>query len=130
MKYINPLATVQHMGGSIIIHATMALRGCLLLLSFIKISNSHEENHKEYEIIFNNPFGQDNPEKTDFNDIFLMIFAHSVCAIFMTMINNCWNRHKSRYLYDTLNLASMVIYLMSILYMHHKVINVYWEDSE
>ena len=46
MRYINPLATVQHMGGSVIIHATMALRGVMLLASFIKMSRSHEKGHK------------------------------------------------------------------------------------
>ena len=45
------------MGGSVIIHATMALRGVLLIVSFKKMSTSDEVDHEEYEIEFNNPFG-------------------------------------------------------------------------
>ena len=130
MRYINPLATVQHMGGSIIIHITMALRGVVQIVSFVKMSMSDEKDHEEYEIKFNNPFGPEHSNETDFNDIFLMIFAHVVCALFMTMINHCSDRHKSRYLHDILNLASMIIYIMSILYMHQKVITIYWDMSE
>ena len=104
MKFIDPLATLQYMGGALPIHIAM-------LIYCIDELWSNEHHFSKCRRKFS---------KLNYEDIVFMLISHSVYVIFL-ITKFCMKKETSKYLSVTLGHLNMTIYMMAILYVMHKL---------
>ena len=104
MLFLNPLSPLQHMGGFMFIHASMAIRGIFVMY------NLHFEDLAICdEIIADSKFFH-------YDDFVYVVIAHIVCLLFM-LISWWLSSPNYTYLRSLLSLTQMGGYMLSIFYI-------------